>query len=323
MVLDQTINLADTRPGKLQKTQDRTGQRAKQPSNPFSVASSAPHQSLVKIIQQALNPEHYQPSTMKAKLALLLALASTSAFAGTPISETITTPPTSAPSPSDWWLTITPYGWVTATEGDMGVAGQIAPVDISMRDTLEDLEMSFMLAAEGGFDRWAFGIDGIFGAFSSGGQLPPGTGFTNATVDFDQFFARVHAGYQVIKEDHATLTAFVGARFSYLSMEIAVSGPTVETERRDDSKSWIDPVVGMHGSWEINDCWFIQGGGDIGGFGVSSDLIWQATVALGYHFTDSVAGLIGYRGMGVDYSDGGFLVDTIAHGPALGLSIRF
>lgn len=33
--------------------------------------------------------------------------------------------------------------------------------------------------------------------------------------------------------------------------------------------------------------------------------------------------LIGYRGLGVDYTDGRFLVDTVAHGPVIGLSCRF
>jgi len=259
---------------------------------------------------------------MKTKLALILALASASAFAGTSSRESLAIQPTE--TSSDWWLTITPYGWVTATDGDMGVAGRVAPVDISFKDTLEDLEFAFMLAVEGGFDRWAFGFDGIYAASSSGGALPPGAApYTEATVDFDQFFGRVHAGYQIIKDDHATLTAFVGARYSYLSTEIVFSGPGVADDKRDGSKSWVDPVVGLQGAWEINDRWFLHGGGDIGGFGVSSDLIWQVNAAIGYRFTDSVSALVGYRGLGVDYTDGGFLVDTVAHGPVIGLSFRF
>jgi len=259
---------------------------------------------------------------MKTKLALLLTFATASAFAGTSSPENIAIQPTE--NSSDWWLTITPYGWLTTTDGDMGVAGRVAPVDISFKDTLEDLEFAFMLAAECGINRWAFGFDGIYGTFSSSAGLPAAAApFTDATVDFDQFFARFHAGYQVIKEDNATLTAFVGARYSYLSTEIAVSGAGVADERRDGSKSWVDPVVGLHGSWQINDRWFLQGGGDIGGFGVSSDLIWQANVAFGYRFNEKTSALIGYRGLGVDYTDGGFLVDTVAHGPVIGLAFRF
>lgn len=259
---------------------------------------------------------------MKTKLALLLALASsTSGFAGTSSPERIDIRPTE--SSSSWWLTITPYSWITATDGDMGVAGSVAPVDLSFEDTLEDLEFAFMLVVEGGFDRWAFGFDGIYGAFSSSAGLPAGAApFTKATVDFDQFFGRAHIGYQIIKENNSLLTAFVGARYSYLSTDIAFTG-AAPSQSVDGSKSWVDPVIGLHGSWPINDRWLLQGGGDIGGFGVSSDLIWQVNAVLGYHFTDSVAALVGYRGLGVDYTDGGFLVDTVAHGPVIGLSFHF
>ena len=259
---------------------------------------------------------------MKTKLAIILALSACPSLAGTPVSRT-TDIQITGPS-SAWWLTIAPYGWVTATDGDMGAAGLVAPVDISFKDTLDDLELAFMLAAEAGFDRWAFGFDGIFAASSASAGLPTGaTPYTKATVDFDQFFGRVHVGYQVLVEDNATLTAFVGARYSYLATDLEFSGPGIANLNADGSKSWVDPVIGLHGFWEINERWFVHGGGDIGGFGVGSDLIWQVNAALGYRFTESLSGLVGYRGLGVDYTNGGFLVDTVAHGPVIGLSFRF
>lgn len=82
-------------------------------------------------------------------------------------------------------------------------------------------------------------------------------------------------------------------------------------------------MIGIHGATDLNDRWFLQGGGDIGGFGVSSDLIWQANVLLGYRITPNLSSLTGYRALGIDYSSGGFLVDTIAHGPVIGLTYRF
>ena len=256
------------------------------------------------------------------KSPLVLCLLSLPAFAGSPAAENpVITPPANENS---WWLNVTPYAWVTATEGDMGVAGRVAPVDISMKDALEDLELAFMIGIEGGIDRWAFGFDGIYGAFSSGAALPAiAAPFTDATVDFDQFFSRMHAGYQVVAAENATLTAFAGVRFSYLSNELTLNNPSGPDFSADQSEFWVDPVIGLHGAWEINDRWFIQGGGDIGGFGVSSDLIWQANLALGYRFNDRTSLLAGYRGLGVDYSDGGFLTDTVAHGPAIGMTLRF
>jgi hypothetical protein len=244
------------------------------------------------------------------------------ALAGTSVVEQSIAQAPEKPS-SAWWLTIAPYAWVTATEGDMGVAGRVAPVDISFEDTLEELEFAFMIAAEAGIDRWVFGIDAIYGASSSSAALPAAAApFTRGNVDFDQFFGRVHAGYQVIEQQDTRLTAFIGMRYSYLSTEIILSGgaPPVTA---DGSKSWVDPVIGMHGVWDLNDRWFLHGGGDIGGFGVNSDLIWQANLALGYRMSESLSLVGGYRGLGVDFTDGGFLVDTVAHGPVIGLNYRF
>jgi hypothetical protein len=63
---------------------------------------------------------------------------------------------------------------------------------------------------------------------------------------------------------------------------------------------------------------------DIGGFGVSSDLVWQAFLGIGYRMTDNSTVAVGYRGMGVDYTSDAFSpIDVINHGPALGFEFRF
>jgi hypothetical protein len=259
---------------------------------------------------------------MKTKLILILAMLPAFIRAGTPSQED-TLIASSAPSAA-WWTRITPYGWLTATEGDMGVANRVAPVDISMADTLEDLEIAMMLAIEGGYDRWVIGVDAIYAESSASAALPAiAAPFTRASVDFDQFFGRAHAGYQVVSADNRTLTAFAGIRYNDISTSLSLDNSGGPDFAADGGKSWVDPIVGLHGMWDINDRWFLQGGGDIGGFGAGSDLIWQANLALGYRFTDSISALAGYRGLGVDYQSGGFLVDTVAHGPAFGFTWRF
>jgi hypothetical protein len=63
---------------------------------------------------------------------------------------------------------------------------------------------------------------------------------------------------------------------------------------------------------------------DIGGFGVSSDLVWQAFLGFGYRITENASLAVGYRGLGVDYSSGEYrTLDVINHGPVLGFEFRF
>ena len=39
--------------------------------------------------------------------------------------------------------------------------------------------------------------------------------------------------------------------------------------------------------------------------------------------TGNVSAAIGYRGLGVDYSKDSFSVDTVSHGPVIGLEVVF
>lgn len=89
------------------------------------------------------------------------------------------------------------------------------------------------------------------------------------------------------------------------------------------SKAWVDPFIGFRGRWDINDVHYLVGRGDIGGFGVSSDLAWNAYAALGTVVNERTSVEIGYRYYQVDYDRGGFLYDVATKGPFLGVRIDF
>ena len=47
-----------------------------------------------------------------------------------------------------------------------------------------------------------------------------------------------------------------------------------------------------------------------GGFGASSDFMWDLYAGIGYDFNDRFSAVLGYRGTGVDYENDGFLYDV-------------
>jgi hypothetical protein len=51
--------------------------------------------------------------------------------------------------------------------------------------------------------------------------------------------------------------------------------------------------------------------------------MWDVMGGVGYRFTDSFSTLLGYRALGVDYRDDGFVFDVVQQGPILGLVFRF
>ena len=59
------------------------------------------------------------------------------------------------------------------------------------------------------------------------------------------------------------------------------------------------------------------------GFGVGADLMWGASINLGYQWTKGFSTTIGYRYLDVDYKKDAFLYDVAQDSLTLGLSRRF
>lgn len=89
------------------------------------------------------------------------------------------------------------------------------------------------------------------------------------------------------------------------------------------NEQWIDPIVGVRGQYNFNEHFFAAVYGDIGGFGIGSDLTWQVSGSLGYNFNKNVFTELGYRYLQIDYSDGGFEYDVATSGFFVGLGFNF
>lgn len=89
------------------------------------------------------------------------------------------------------------------------------------------------------------------------------------------------------------------------------------------SKAWVDPFIGFRGRVGLNDRLYLTGRGDIGGFGVSSDLAWNVYGALGTDLTERTCVEVGYRYYQNEYASGAFLYDAALHGPFIGVRIDY
>jgi hypothetical protein len=89
----------------------------------------------------------------------------------------------------------------------------------------------------------------------------------------------------------------------------------------------LDPTVVARATWPINDHWFVQARGNIGGFGVGSDLMWQVMADVGYRPSESWFFTFGYRVIDFDYDQGDgldrFVYDMRTFGPVLRLGFNF
>src|SRR5438876_1825833 len=94
-----------------------------------------------------------------------------------------------------------------------------------------------------------------------------------------------------------------------------------QTLSRDDY--WFDPYVGLRGRYNFNRTYYTAVRGEIGGFGVGADLMWEVETVVGINLTRSIFTEIGYRALGGNFEDNGFRFDTVMHGPQITTGITF
>src|SRR6266576_3738226 len=94
-----------------------------------------------------------------------------------------------------------------------------------------------------------------------------------------------------------------------------------QTLSRDDY--WFDPYVGLRARYNFNKVFYTAVRGEIGGFGVGADLMWEVETVVGINLTRSIFTEIGYRALGGNYENNGFRFDAVMHGPQITTGITF
>jgi hypothetical protein len=262
-----------------------------------------------------------------ALLALAVALPARAAQVGEPVGE------------DGWEFAFVPYAWALALDGDLTVRGNTADVDMSFGDILDDLNIAAMGDIEVRKGRWGFLVSPFYA------KLDDKTHETilNQPVSIDATMRMYLMSFEVNYRlgpyalgstgegpiPAVTILPYLGGRYSYLDGDVKVRA--LESRSADGSKDWADPLLGVRTLWDLTPRWNVTVSGDVGGFGVGSDLAWELYGAFGYRLNlcKSLAGnvLAGYGALYQDYDEGSgsdrFEFDATMHGPVIGLSIRY
>jgi hypothetical protein len=94
-----------------------------------------------------------------------------------------------------------------------------------------------------------------------------------------------------------------------------------QTLSKDDY--WFDPYVGLRARYNFNRTYYTAVRGEIGGFGVGADLMWEVETVVGINLTRSIFTEIGYRALGGNYENNDFRFDVVMHGPQITTGITF
>jgi len=126
-------------------------------------------------------------------------------------------------------------------------------------------------------------------------------------------------GYGLTYEEGANLDVVAGARLWSLNSEMDFSS----LGSFDATKSWDDPVVDLKGHASISPDFFLAGWALVSDFGVSSKFMWDVMGSVGYNFNVTFSMTAGYRGVGVNCRNDGFVYDVIQSGPTMGFVFKF
>lgn len=212
-----------------------------------------------------------------------------------------------------WQYKLTPYLWAMGMDGDIGVRNATIPVDVKFTDAIQDLDLGGMMAMEAHNGTWGVLVDGSYLNISDDADTRLGTFRT----ELEQWILQGAAIYRVHRDE--TITLDVGAGGRLIDFDVDVNVPSDRADL-DASENWLDPMLVARVQLHFAENCFGVLVGDIGGFGVESDLTWQLTAAAGYSVNETVSVLFGYRYLDYDYDQDGFAYDVASSGLALGVS---
>ena len=271
----------------------------------------------------------------------------TTAAADAPVAEAPAADPLATnDTPSKWEFEALPYLWLLGTFGSATVKGTTVQVDAPFSDVWDLMTGGNLFAGMGYFslsyDRFSVFTDAIGGyAELSVNQTIP-TQLCNLDIrarDKAKFvIADLAFGYRLgewslpgLKRPF-TLGVYAGTRYVHLANKLhaiaGVSGGVQKSANVEDTINFADPMIGVRWSLPVLDSVTVDLRSDIGGFHVSSDLIWGLSGAVKYWLPWKPLGInpflnVGYRVIAIDRGSSSDNVNLQMRGPTVGLGFVF
>jgi hypothetical protein len=223
----------------------------------------------------------------------------------------------------DWGALISPYIWFAGIEGDLSLIpdAAAAEINVSPTDALNGTEASFMLMFEARKRRHGVLLDIFYSdVLQENSSIPPER--LNWEASVKDTLVTVGYTYELYSSENNVIDVIGGLRYWEVDTKFSTraghglpGGTTVH-----NSKSWLDPVVGVKAKYRLGQsrfylAGFMGGGGAAGG----SDSFYDLTANVGYQFSESIVTSIGYRVFDVDYDNDSFVYDVKQEGWLLGL----
>lgn len=209
-----------------------------------------------------------------------------------------------------WTWRVAPYLWTAGIDGTVETSNVEADFDVDFSDIWDNLESAGLVAVETRRDRLTILGDLVYLGLEVDGETPLGA---DAELQMDTTILELAGLYRVTPDSPFE----VGAGVRYSSIESELDAGLVDS---DGSRDILDGFAAGRATWSFAPRWSLRVYGDVGAG--DSDLTWQASAMLGYHFTNWGLGF-GYRILDYDFEDGSNDLDLAFEGLMYGVELRF
>jgi len=196
----------------------------------------------------------------------------------------------------EWQYTITPYLMIPWMNGDAAVKGQDVKVSVGAGDIFDALDFGAMGYFEARKSKWGVGVDAVY--MNLNATAPILNGKASADLSFNQ------GAYSFIglRQLSSKVDFLAGIRYNVLQGALNTSGPL--QLKVDQTKQWVDPIVGLKVHQRLGGPVSFSMEGDIGGFGAGSSFAWNLFPNVGIDVGKRATLKVGYRVLSMDYETG-------------------
>jgi predicted porin len=223
----------------------------------------------------------------------------------------------------EWKFSLSPlFLWAQGIQGTSGIGPVTAPLDITFKDALSNLEATFTVHFEMKRDRLT-----LFGEYQYVNLGPEAEGPMGGELDigFKDTIAELGATYWVFGTAKTDWEILGGARYTKQKLDVnVVDGPHL----LDVNNDWWVGFFGGRMSAALSEKWTFIGRADYGIGSGDSNSILNLNIMFDYRFRNWGSAFAGYKYMSYDYDNGrtGFdryLYDATQQGPLLGLTFHW
>ncbi len=222
----------------------------------------------------------------------------------------------------EWQFGASSYLWLAGMSGKLKAGpASGAEFDVSFGEIFKNLTFlppPVMLSAEARNGRFAIVTDFIFMKVEQDLDTR-GVLFGGGDVSMSSLEWSVAGYYRLLDGERAKIDLGGGFRLWNIRTKAKLDPGQLPGRTATLDELFVDPILSVRALFPFAQGWSATVAGDIGGFGISSKLTWQALGTVNYQVTSWSELRLGYRYLAVDRSK----IDMALHGPIVGASFRF